>query len=492
MGFFSPTEEQERAAEAFLRGQNLRIIAVAGSGKTTTLSLMAQSRPKEFFLYLSFNRALKEEAEAKMPRNVRPMTLHSLAYREEVRGNPLLEAKLRRGDGNIRTYQIVEALGEVSPTTAYLIKETLDRFLRSWDKKPSWENLPPGYRRALKILRRESEAEAILEAASLLWKKMQDLDDPFPISHDAYVKMWAQKKPKIRGAEALLVDEAQDLDPVLARVLEGQEVQRVYVGDPNQQIYAWRGAVDALSRLSGEELTLSQTFRFSEGLAQEVRLLMEALGREIPIYGRASHASQLGEVKGEIFTVLTRTNAGIVDALVELDPPKAHVVGGVDNLLWLLRDAEDLRLGRKREKPHPDLMLVQTWKELESLASLGEPNAVILVKLASRYKNLEFLAWFIAQKWTPVEAGHSVFSTTHKAKGREWDQVLIWEDFPDVWRKETRERLIENGGPHFLREEINLLYVAVTRARKVLEPSGELGSFWRSLTPTASIQVSLL
>ncbi len=60
-----PTPEQEAAVEAFVAKEDLKLLAVAGSGKTTTLKLMAEARPRGRFLYLVFNRALREEAERK-------------------------------------------------------------------------------------------------------------------------------------------------------------------------------------------------------------------------------------------------------------------------------------------------------------------------------------------------------------------------------------------------------------------------------------------
>ena len=56
-------------------------------------------------------------------------------------------------------------------------------------------------------------------------------------------------------------------------------------------------------------------------------------------------------------------------------------------------------------------------------------------------------------------------STAHKAKGREWPSVRIGPGFEPP--------ADENGGPRPLSaEEARLIYVAVTRARELLDPSG--------------------
>ncbi|MCS6869452.1 3'-5' exonuclease, partial [Thermus sp.] len=195
-----------------------------------------------------------------------------------------------------------------------------------------------------------------------------------------------------------------------------------------------------------------------------------------------------GEVRGEAFTVIARSNAGLVEALVELDPPWAHVVGGVENLLWLLQDAEALRRGGERERPHPDLVLARSWADLERLAEeVGEPSAGVLLRLAERFGDLNALAQIIATRWTSREGGSVVLSTAHRAKGREWDQVLLWGDFPQVWREGERERFLkEEGGRQALAEAVNLLYVATTRARRLLALPPELAPFWEGAAPSSS------
>ncbi|MES1224676.1 MAG: UvrD-helicase domain-containing protein, partial [Bacteroidota bacterium] len=74
---------REQLAIVNSRG-NIKINAVAGSGKTTTLIEYARARPAEKILYLAFNRAVKLEAEKKFAEkgvtNVKIETAHSLAF----------------------------------------------------------------------------------------------------------------------------------------------------------------------------------------------------------------------------------------------------------------------------------------------------------------------------------------------------------------------------------------------------------------------------
>ena len=73
-----PVLEQQRAVDLFLAGDNLRIDAYAGTGKTTTLRLLASSKPGRG-LYLAFNRAIAAEAQQRFPPYVKCATTHSVA-----------------------------------------------------------------------------------------------------------------------------------------------------------------------------------------------------------------------------------------------------------------------------------------------------------------------------------------------------------------------------------------------------------------------------
>ena len=49
--------------------------------------------------------------------------------------------------------------------------------------------------------------------------------------------------------DVLLLDEAQDMNPAMLDVCLHQDRPKVVVGDPNQQIYSFRGAVNALAKV---------------------------------------------------------------------------------------------------------------------------------------------------------------------------------------------------------------------------------------------------
>jgi hypothetical protein len=74
-----PIAEQEAARDLFQKREGLRIDAYAGTGKTTTLQLLADSSSQRG-LYLAFNRSIAEEARKRFPRRVTCATSHSIAF----------------------------------------------------------------------------------------------------------------------------------------------------------------------------------------------------------------------------------------------------------------------------------------------------------------------------------------------------------------------------------------------------------------------------
>ncbi|MGP4878937.1 hypothetical protein ACTXQV_44115, partial [Klebsiella pneumoniae] len=67
-------------------GQSFKVIAYAGTGKTTTLQMISDAMPERRGMYLAFNKAIAGEAQNKFHRNVDCRTFHSLAFRSVPRG----------------------------------------------------------------------------------------------------------------------------------------------------------------------------------------------------------------------------------------------------------------------------------------------------------------------------------------------------------------------------------------------------------------------
>src|ERR1044072_5418076 len=78
---FVNTPEQDTSVAAAETGDNLVITAGAGTGKTSTLKLIADAMAPAKGIYIAYNKAIAKEAAAKFPDNVECRTAHSFAYR---------------------------------------------------------------------------------------------------------------------------------------------------------------------------------------------------------------------------------------------------------------------------------------------------------------------------------------------------------------------------------------------------------------------------
>ena len=104
--------------------------------------------------------------------------------------------------------------------------------------------------------------------------------DATPLGHDGYLKLWALTNPVIQR-DFILLDEAQDTNEVVLDVLKRQQSQFVCVGDAHQQIYEWRGAVNAMQRIrTANHCYLTMSFRFGEPIAQAANQILRRLGEQ--------------------------------------------------------------------------------------------------------------------------------------------------------------------------------------------------------------------
>jgi len=93
----------------------------------------------------------------------------------------------------------------------------------------------------------------------------------------------------------------------------------------------------------------------------------------------------------------------------------------------------------------------------------------IMIDLVSRYgaKLFDFDR-IIKERLVDKERAKLIFTTTHKAKGQEYDIVEMVED--DFGTRSDLAKLLNSDqdevSPAKLKEEINVYYVAATRARK--------------------------
>lgn len=474
-----PTEEQDAALEAFTRGDHLVIQAGAGTGKTSTLAFLAEQMSARRGRYLAFNRAIALDAASRFPDMVQCKTAHSLAYaalghryRERL-GSPRRPGWRVGADLGLNTPARLHGRDLLPATLSNTVLRTVTRYCQSADAELAPHHVP--------ALRGIDDGDAKGELADLLLpyaaKAWDDLQNPaggaVRFEHDHYLKMWALSEPVLPG-DFLLLDEAQDTNPVLEQIVLAQSghTQIVMVGDSAQAIYGWRGARDVMTGFIGHHLTLTRSFRFGPALAAEANRWLTLADAPIHLTGSTDLATTIGPHRGHADAILCRTNIGAVTEILALQNaglPTA-LAGGGDALRTLAQAARDLIQGRRTH--HPELVLFTTWNELRDYAEL-DPAGADLQPFANLIGDHGPDAILNAvDRLVPEPHAEVTVSTAHKAKGREWPHVRISPDFtppPDAGDIDAIGRPIP--GP-INPVEARLAYVAVTRARHHLDPAG--------------------
>ncbi|MEU3401992.1 UvrD-helicase domain-containing protein [Streptomyces filamentosus] len=464
------TAEQEAAREVFAAGADLALVAGAGTGKTSTLVLMGAATRRRG-LYVAFNKPIAEEAKARFGTNVRCSTSHSLAYRA-VGKNFQDRLKATQHMPLKRTAQLLGlsrdlAVGErrlKATTQARLVMEMVQRYCWSTDEQVAARHL--GRVNGLDDAGGQYLAEVLLRRARWAWEDICSPNGVLPFKHDHYLKMWALTRPRL-PADFVLLDEAQDTNPVLEEIFLAQDAQRVCVGDPAQQIYDWRHAKDIMSSFPGRRLELTESFRFGPAIAQVANRWLRAADSTMQLTGRAAGESGLGRVEVPD-AVLCRGNA---DALAEvlrfLDAgvPVA-LAGGGTPLMKIAEAAVDLKAGRRTS--HHELYLFSSWGEVQEYAEQDSAAAELkaIVELVDTYGPQQIIA--AVSRMVEEDRARVVVSTVHKSKGREWDRVRIGDGFAPT-DEHAAARVLQAA-------EARLAYVAVTRVRRLLDTTGLEGA----------------
>jgi len=467
----SQTDEQQAAVDAFVQGDHLAIQAGAGTGKTTTLRMLAAATSKRG-LYIAFNRAIADDAKGRFPRNIECRTAHSMAFQTYGR-----RYSARLNAARIPSKEVAAGLGirgemrigarKVSPLArSYAAVRTVLRFCYSADDVIGAHHVPrmrglDGADNHQKLI------EAVLPFAHKAWTDIQNPDSgTVRFEHDHYLKLWALSRPALKY-DFILLDEAQDTNPVIDQVFNAQRgsAQLVMVGDSAQAIYGWRGAQDVMADFDGTKLGLTQSFRFGPAVAEEANRWLSIADAPIRLSGYDRIATTVGPVEHPD-AVLCRTNAGAMrEVLNALEAEvKVALVGGGGQLRSLAQAARDLKAGRKTT--HPELFLFSSWGEVQDYAA-QDPSGADLYALVELIDDHGVDALLEAvDKLSDERHAQLTVSTAHKAKGREWNTIRIADDFTEPGED-------DDGQPNPIDSaDARIAYVAVTRAKRRLDLGG--------------------
>ena len=478
--------------------KNANLIAVAGSGKTSTLIELCMVIPSNQSVAAAmFNKKAADHFNYKLTqrgagKNVKAATFHSfgLAAWKKVAGFSIrvdadkmeticaeigVPKHYRAFVKSLVSIAKQQGIGILCEISDWEVWEQLVDWYDLEDKLSSWtddetDNLVlEGIEWAMKAL-------AVSIDKNL---KLIDFDDMLyaPLKHEAL----------FNPNDVVLIDEAQDTNAtrrLMARAMLRDGGRLIAVGDPRQAIYGFTGAnADSLELIAKEfdciEIPLTVSYRCPKAVVRFAQRWVKHI-EAAPDAPEGSVRSITEEEFKKLIpeptdAILCRNTKPLIEMALGFLRKRiaAHVegrdIGG--QLLALVRKwkrvrtIDDLQEKLEEHYTHESIRLMEKGQEkkIEQLKDKIESIYAIMETLHGD-DDVEEVARLIDSifKDTDGRPIQSItLSTIHKAKGREWPRVYLY----------GRGRYMPSPfatQPWQLEQENNLIYVAVTRAMQEL------------------------
>ena len=471
-----PTQQQNDILEAVKQYKSIKINAFAGTGKTSTLQLIANQYKSKKILYLAFNSSIKNEAIGKFANNTSVKTTHGLAF------------------GAIKKYTNIDLSRIVNYRAIDISKEFSITYNQAIGTLKIFESFCNSSKDEI------GKEDIEHKTAQTMFNNM--LINKLKPTHGFYLKYYyllisTQQIPQFTY-DIIFLDEAQDTNDVTLAIFESLKGKtKIYVGDEHQQIYSFRGSKNALDRIkTDKKLYLSCSFRFNNTIANYANILLKNFKNEkvkidtIP----NNNIDDIINTNGYI----SRTNATLIATIAQRIQNRKPFVTVRDpneifnltiEVYYLLNgDKSNIKINRflKDFDDEDDI--------LEYASEVDDYELKSALKIAKEYKEKIFEFKDISDKFylawqNRVQNGFEkriteilFLTTAHTAKGLEWDRVTIADDFTDFADlivdfncdslKEFQDE--QNYLPNQeLLDEFNLFYVAITRAKKQIVKDSE-------------------
>ena len=484
MSDFPPTDEQEEIL-AFVAGNpssSLSIAALAGTGKTSTLRLLAPKLPSSPApLALAFNKRISEALKLALPSSFEIQTLNALGHRAWGR---LVGKKLqvdKHKPWKIVREQVIASSGSVLPKEEQAVAVSLLNAARIHgmtpegkahigvktfleDSEAGWETIisflaiPDPHPETLAVAR--SALKSSVEAAYA--GSIDFLDQQF---------MTACFSGSLPRFATILLDEAQDVSVLDAEMLRRTASGKVIlVGDAFQSIYGFRGsqqnAIENLTaQFSAASLPLTTCFRCSKAVVAEAALIVPTI--------RAFEKAPEGSVREldrnwslDTFSpncaVLCRNSAPLFRLAFALLAEQRQIAFNGKDIGARIR-AFIGKVSKDETRSSSELL---KWLEeyIEKLPESRRNSAEDILECVAAIPGGTVTEILInLEKLLLQDSGNINLSTIHGAKGLEWDTVFLLD------RKLMQRKLHDPNVPASTKQqERNLEYVAVTRAKKHL------------------------
>jgi superfamily I DNA/RNA helicase len=455
---------------------NAIVVAVAGSGKSTTI-VEAMKLAQGETIFLAFNKAIADELKRK---GVNGKTFHSLVFGPVVRfcnqDSPSLDKLFKLGK-EIFSFQESRNYGKFAARMVGLARGMgfgIDGMTA--DTEEEWIALAEHH-----DIEPEGDSVDFGEAIEAARKLFDACNADARVDFDDMLYRAVKDNINLPKFDFVFVDEAQDTNPIQRAILRKilkPGGRMIAVGDPAQAIYGFRGAdSDALGTLGKEfnciELPLSITYRCPTAVVDYAKQWVSHIearegAPEGVVTDMGTEWNPLEFMAGDL--VVCRKTAPLITAAFRCIRAKVPVqvlgkdIGeGLKALIKKMNARDVDTLGEKieewKQREVAKCLKDDDEKKAESIRDKAGTVLFLIDELVEGHRTIEALNsgidWLFEDKSRAV-----IFCTGHKSKGLEADRVF-WlgrADCPAKWARKPWQR----------QQEINICYVIATRAKKAL------------------------
>ncbi len=486
------TAQQKMIIESVGVDAKIKINAFAGSGKTSTMVSIAKAYPGMRFLYLAFNKSIADEAKKKFPGNVAVFTTHGLAYRFTKNALNLREVR-----ADYRARELMDILDVADWSFANFISEVFANYCYSSHKELSMAVLNEIISSDAKLnlsytmLAKKMPlltADYIHTAVSLLNEKF--LRNSIKPTHNFYLKFFQlniEKYKMFLNYNVILLDESQDTNFVTLSIFDSLQGKKVICGDQHQSIYGFRKSTNAMKKFKADSAHyLSTSFRIPCSVANLASSLLKTFkGENEPIYATKEESEDTADV-----CHISRTNAKLIEIMASLIDTKFKTVRNPEEIfrlpksLYFFKEVLETRnYELKKEIKEVWLNYFNSYEEIEMYAEqVGDIELKSSLRLVEKFGRDILHLENIAKGNAYLRDADTYLTTAHTSKGLEWDRVILHDDYPDILELIAKQKItdiasfrkailadIPSDDIQRIGEEINLFYVAMSRAKKKLE-----------------------
>ena len=460
---------------------NAVIQAVAGSGKTTTIIQSLDLIPtNKRILMLAFNKSIANELKEKVPFHVEVSTFHSCGF-ASLRSSSRARIQVKAN----KIFNIIKDNLEWEERKVY--GSYISKLVSLAKGSGMGVLIPDTYEEWMHLI----EHHDVLQFNDNVDLKVDDLIDYSSnilrisnrdrrvIDFDDMLLFTLLYKSQYKKYDYVFIDEAQDTNGVQRTILKKllkPQGRLIAVGDPYQAIYGFRGADSTamemiINDFGAKVLPLSISYRCSKSVVKEANVYMP----DIKAFDKSPEGSveEIGSYEVETFSsedaILCRNTAPLVKMAYSFIGRGVPVnMLGRDIGAGLISFIKSFKTNSISELESE----MSSWYEIQKAKAEKDGNESKFESSTDKYDSVKIfidqidndsvtnLIECIESLFSDEEDSNLTLATIHKSKGLEWNKVFILDKhrfFPRWARKEWMKI-----------QERNIVYVAITRAKKSL------------------------